>query len=468
MRRFMQNLGKSMLIPIVALPVAGILFRISAEDLLDISLFQAAGVIFSNMEVLIAIGIAMGLSKTKDRGIPALTGYLAITVLNEGITLMNPDLDMSVFGGVISGLIAAFVYNRFKNTRLPNIFSFFGGEKFPITMIILIMIPVAGISSLLWPYAQNGIDYLAQSLVGLGALGIFIFGFLNRFLLPFGLHHVLNTYVYFGLGSYETESGEVVTGEITRFLNGDPTAGYFIGGFFIVMIFGIPAIALAISRAAHKKRKEETKALMSSGSLTSIVAGLTEPIEFTFIFTSPLLYFIHSVYAGLAGATLYLLDIRHGFSWGGSVIDYALNLGLADHGLMLIPVGLAFGLLYYFTFYTIIVKKNIKVIGRENEDEFDKQSEEREKELKLSHSKYEYMAKKILESIGGKENLVDSENCMTRLRLVVNDASIVDEEKIKQTGAHGVIKIDNEHIQIVIGPEASTVLQEFKKFVGDE
>src|SRR5690625_3364629 len=202
---------------------------------------------------------------------------------------MNPELDMSVFGGVISGLIAAYVYNRFKDTKLPNMLSFFSGEKFPITMIIFIMIPVAGISSLIWPFAQQGIDALAQSLVGLGALGIFIFGFLNRFLLPFGLHHVLNTYIYFGLGSYETESGEIVTGEITRFLNGDPTAGYFIGGFFIVMIFGIPAIALAITRAANKKRKAETKALKSSGSLTSMWEGLTEPIEFTFIFTSPLL-----------------------------------------------------------------------------------------------------------------------------------------------------------------------------------
>ncbi|CDQ38687.1 PTS transporter subunit EIIC [Virgibacillus salexigens] len=465
MRRFMQKLGKSMLIPIVAMPIAGILFRISAPDLLDLPLFQAAGVIFNNMDILIAIGIAMGLAKTKDRGIPALTGFLAISVLNEGLALMNPDLNMSVFGGVLSGLIAAFIYNRFKNTQLPNIFSFFGGEKFPITMIILTMIPVAGIFTFIWPYAQAGIDFFAQSLVGLGALGIFIFGFLNRFLLPFGLHHVLNTYIYFGLGSYETPSGEVVTGEITRFLNGDPTAGYFLGGFFIVMIFGIPAIALAITRAAKKKKKQETKALMSSGSLTSVVAGLTEPIEFTFIFTSPLLYFIHSVYTGLAGATLYLLHVRHGFSWGGSIIDYGLNLGIAENGLLLLPIGLAFGVLYYITFYTIIVKRNIKVIGREDDVAFSEESEEREQELSLSHSKYEYMAKKILENVGGKENITDYENCMTRLRLVLADASIINEEKIKQTGAHGVVKVDDQHVQIVVGPEVSNIYQEFKKLI---
>src|SRR5699024_7267872 len=155
-----------------------------------------------------------------------------------------------------------------------------------------------------------------------------------------------------------------------------------------------------------------------------------------------LLYFIHSVYAGLAGATLYLLDVRHGFSWGGSVIDYALNLGIANKGLLIPVVGLGFGVLYYFTFYTLIVKRNIKVISREDEKDFDVKRTEEEKELKLSHGKYEYMAKKVLENIGGKENLTDYESCMTRLRLIVKDASLVNEDKIKQTGAHGVVKID--------------------------
>ncbi|WP_026366374.1 PTS transporter subunit EIIC [Salinicoccus albus] len=463
MKKFMQNLGKSMLIPIVAMPIAGILFRLSAEDLLNIPLFQAAGIVFDNMDVLIAIGIAMGMSKTKDRGIPALTGYLAITILNQGLTLMNPDLDMSVFGGVLSGLIAAGLYNRYKNTQLPAIFSFFGGEKWPITLTILIMIPVAGLASLVWPYAQAGIDSFAQALVGMGAFGIFLFGFLNRFLLPFGLHHVLNTYIYFGLGSYETPDGETVQGEITRFLNGDPTAGFFLGGFFIVMIFGVPAVALAITRAAYKQKKEKTKALMGSGSMTSVVAGLTEPIEFTFIFTSPLLYFIHAIYTGLAGATLYLLSIRHGFSFGGSVIDYALNLGIADNGLFILPIGLAFGALYYFTFYILITKLDIPVIGREKDEEFGEAKDEEEYELELSHSKYEYMAKKILENVGGKENITDYENCMTRLRLVVEDMSRVDEEKIKQTGAHGVVKADDHNLQIVVGPQANNVNAEFEK-----
>lgn len=464
MKSFLQKLGKSLLIPIVALPIAGLLLRLTAADLLNIPLFQAAGVILVQMDALIAIGIAMGLANTRDKGIPALTGFLAIIVLKEGLKIMDPALDMSVFGGVMAGLIAAFIYNRFKDTKLPSMFAFFSGEKFPITVIIFTMIPVAGIMSIIWPLAQSGIDSFSKMLMGLGALGVFIFGFLNRFLLPFGLHHVLNTYVYFGLGEYETPSGEVVKGEITRFLSGDPTAGFFIGGFFITMMFGVPAIALAITKAA-KKRKQETKTLMGSGAATSFVTGITEPIEFTFLFTSPLLYFIHSVYTGLAGAVLYLLNIRHGFSWGAGVIDFVVNLNLSDRGLLILPVGLAFFALYFFTFYIIIIKKDIPLVGREEDVEFEEEAKEEEKNLSLSHSNHEYMAKKILENIGGKENVITNDHCMTRLRLELKDTDKVNEERIKRTGAHGVIKVDKRSVQIVIGSEATTVKKELDKLL---
>ncbi|MCY7857149.1 PTS transporter subunit EIIC [Bacillus sonorensis] len=464
MKHFLQKLGKSMLIPIAALPAAGLLLRLSAEDMLNIPLFQASGVILNNMDILIAIGIAMGLAKTKDKGIPALTGYLAISVLNEGLGILNQDLDMSVFGGVIAGLMAAYIYNQFQHTRLPSMFAFFGGEKFPITMIILVMIPIAGLFSVVWPYAQAGIDAFSQMLVGMGAFGIFVFGFFNRFLLPFGLHHVMNTYVYFGLGRFETASGQAITGEITRFLNGDPHAGYFLGGFFITMMFGIPAIALAISRAARTKKKE-TKALMSSGAATSFITGITEPIEFTFLFTSPLLYVLHSVYTGLAGMTLYLLGIRHGFSWGAGVIDYVLNLNLSDRGLLVIPVGLAFFILYYVTFYFIITKRNVPVVGREQGAA---SLQENGGGTAEKHSKYQTIAADILQHIGGKENVMSCENCMTRLRLRLADNSLADEAKLKRAGAHGVIKIGRHDIQIVVGPDAANVKRELQTLIERE
>lgn len=459
MRNFLQRLGKSLLIPIVALPIAGILYRLTAEDLLDIPLFQAAGVILTQMDALIAIGIAMGLSKTKDKGIPALTGFLAIIVLKEGLALMNPELNMSVFGGVLAGLIAAFIYNRFKNTKLPNMFAFFSGEKFPITVIIFTMVLVAGLMSWLWPYAQMGIDAFSKMLMGLGAIGVFIFGFLNRFLLPFGLHHVLNTYVYFGLGEYTTPSGEVVTGEITRFLSGDPLAGFFIGGFYITMLFGIPAIALAIARTA-KYKKQETKTLMSSGAATSVVTGITEPIEFTFLFTSPLLYFIHSVYTGLAGAVLYVLHIRHGFSWGAGLIDYVVNLGLSDGGLIILPVGIVFFLLYYFTFYCVIKKRQVAIIGQIEDKVYEAVAGEEEKDLALSHNNYRYMAQKLIENLGGKQNILINDNCMTRLRLEIKDLNEVNQAKIKQMGVHGIVEVDQHNLQIIIGSQAATVKKE--------
>lgn len=459
MRNFLQRLGKSLLIPIVALPIAGILYRLTAEDLLDIPLFQAAGVILTQMDALIAIGIAMGLSRTKDKGIPALTGFLAIIVLKEGLALMNPELNMSVFGGVLAGLIAAFVYNKFKDTKLPNMFAFFSGEKFPITVIIFTMVLVAGLMSWLWPYAQMGIDAFSKTLMDLGAIGVFIFGFLNRFLLPFGLHHVLNTYVYFGLGEYTTSSGEVVNGEITRFLSGDPMAGFFIGGFYITMLFGVPAIALAIARAARYK-KQETKTLMSSGAATSVITGITEPVEFTFLFTSPLLYFVHSVYTGLAGAVLYILHIRHGFSWGAGLIDYIVNLGLSDGGLLILPVGIVFFLLYYFTFYYVIKKRRVAVIGQIEDKVYEAAAGEEEKDLGLSHSNYRYMAQKLVENLGGKQNIIINDNCMTRLRLEIEDMNKVNQPKIKQMGVHGIVEVDKHNLQIIIGSQATLVKKE--------
>lgn len=463
MNTFMQKLGRSLLLPIVAMPIAGILFRLTAPDLLNIPIFQAAGSIITRMDELIAIGIAIGLSKGKNKGIPALVGYLAIIILKEAFALVAPEQSMNVFGGILAGLVAAAIFNRFKDTKLPDMLAFFSGEKFPITMIIIVMLPIAWLLTIVWPFAQSGIDTFAQTLMGLGAIGIFLFGFFNRALIPIGLHHVLNTYIYFGMGSYTTASGEVVHGEITRFLNGDPTAGYFIGGFYLVMMFGVPAIALAIYKAARYD-KNQTKTLMSSGAGTSFLTGITEPIEFTFLFTSPLLYFIHAVYTGLAGAILYLFNVRLGFSWGASVIDYLANFGIADNPLWVIPIGIIFFLLYYFTFYFVIKFRQVPIIGQIAPETISDEVTDEEKSYKLSHSNHAYMAKKVLEFLGGQENIDNVDNCITRLRIDVLDSSIVNKEKILQTGAKGVLMKGN-HVQVVIGPEVTTVRTELDKII---
>lgn len=214
------------------------------------------------------------------------------------------------------------------------------------------MIATSGIFGIIWPFMQNGIDKFAHGLVKLGAVGVFLFGFLNRLLIPFGSHHVLNSYIYFALGEYKTPNGEIVTGEISRFIAGDPTSGSFLVGFFVIMMFGIPAIGLAITNAARKDRKKEVEGLMTSGAITSIITGITEPVEFSFLFASPLLYFIHCIYTGLSFSIMYFLQVRLGFSFGTGLVDFVLNFTKGNKTWLIIPVGIFFCTLLFYFLYT--------------------------------------------------------------------------------------------------------------------
>ena len=441
-----QKLGRAMLLPVAAMPLAGLIMRLSADDMLNIPVIGAAGnAVFGNLDILFAIGVTIGFAKTKDKGIPALTGFLAIATLKKGLEIMNPAVNMGIFGGIISGLIAAWTYNRFKEQKLPMVFSYFAGEKFPLTMVMILQTITSVVFGFLWPFAQAGIDSFARLLVNMGALGVGIFMFLNRLLIPFGLHHVLNTYVYYDLGSYTAPSGEVFRGEMTRFINGDPQAGLFLSGFFVVMMFGVPAICLAIYRAAFKENKAMVKGIMGSGAATSFISNITEPVEFSFMFLSPMLYVIHAAFAGLAGIVCYLLNIRN--------------------AILIIPIGLVFFALYYFTFYYLIKKRNIQTLGREVATEFGTEAVEEEQELDLASKNYEYMAKKMLQAFGGKENVTDAFSCNTRLRVEVENPAVVDEQRIKQLGVSGVIKPTEKNYQVIIGLEVTYVMAEFNKLL---
>ena len=299
----------------------------------------------------------------------------------------------------------------------------------------------------------------------MGALGVGIFMFLNRLLIPFGLHHVLNTYVYYDLGSYTSPSGEVFRGEMTRFINGDPQAGLFLSGFFVIMMFGVPAICFAIYRAAFKENKEMVKGIMGSGAATSFISNITEPVEFSFMFLSPMLYVVHALFAGLAGIVCYLLNIRIGFTFGACIVDYLINFRIATNAILIIPVGIVFFALYYFTFYYLIKKRNIQTLGREATTEYGIEAVEEEKELGLASKNYEYMAKKMLQAFGGKENVSDAFSCNTRLRVEVENPTIVDEQRIKQLGVSGVIKPTEKNYQIIIGLEVTYVMAEFNKLL---
>ena len=460
----LSKLGKAMLIPVVAMPVAGLLSRLGQPDLLNLDILKiASDVIFGNLDLLFPVGCILAYTKSKDKSSAVLAGVLSVMVFRQALTYLNESISMGVFGGIVSGVSTAIIYNYSKNWKVPSMFSFFAGEKLAITLGPIFSLILAGVFSFIWPPIEAGLDAFAIGLGSMGIFGVFLFGFLNRALIPTGLHHVFNAYIFYELGSYTTANGTVVTGEMTRFLAGDPSAGSFLVMFYVIMVFGIPGVAAAMYKTARPENKEEVKGLANSGALTSIVAGVTEPIEFSFMFTSPLLYFIHSVFTGLAGAILYLFNSRLGFAFGFNIIDLTLNWNMGNNVIYIIPVGIAFFFLYYFTFKTIILKKDIKTPGRsENITEgID------EKELKLSHSNYSYMAKKLLQNVGGVENIVNAENCVTRMRLEIKDISLINEDNIKKTGAKGVVKVNKNNIQIIVGTEVVHVMKEFNALLSE-
>lgn len=459
-----QKLGRSMLIPVAAMPLAGILLRLGADDLLNIPILTAAGdAVFGNLDILFSIGVVLGFAKARDKGMATLTAILAILTLREGLAIMDPEISMGIFGGLVSGSVASWTYNKFKEQELPTVLSFFAGERFPLTMVMLFMIIISFILGIVWPPIQNVLDTFAQSLVGMGAIGVGIYLFLNRLLIPLGLHHVLNSYIYFEVGEFITNTGEVVTGEIPRFLNGDPTAGLFLSGFFVVMMFGVPGIAYAIYRASYDENKDRVKGIMGSGGFTAFLTNITEPIEFSFMFISPPLYIIHSLLAGLAGVVTYLLNVRIGFSFGACIIDFVINYNIADNAWIILPLGIVFFFLYYFIFYYFITIRNVETVGREKEQSFTEEVTDNEKELSLNSSNYEYIARKLLQALGGSENIEDAYNCVTRLRVIVNNPEKVNEERIKQTGVTGIVKPSKTNYQIIIGPEVTSVMSEFNK-----
>ena len=463
----LQTLGRSMLLPVAAMPFAGLVLRLASDDMLNIPLLKAAGdAVFGNLDMLFAVGVAIGFAKAKDKGIPALVGVLSLLVFKQGLGIMDENINMGIFAGIISGIVGGLTYNKFKNQKLPVVFSFFAGEKFPIIMVMIFQTVLAFVFSLIWPSIQWGLDSFAQSLLGMGALGVGLFTFLNRLLIPFGLHHVLNNYIYFELGSFVNSAGEVVKGEIPRFLAGDPSSGLFLAGFFITMMFGIPGIAAAIIKTAKKEKRKEAEGMMVSGALTSFVAGITEPIEFTFMFLSPKLYFIHALYTGLAGMVVYALNIHIGFAFGSNIIDYLLNFRIATNPLLIFPVGIVFFFLYFFTFSFFIKRDNIKTIGREDDIDVSELKLDDEENFVLESNNYAYLAKKMVESLGGKDNIAEAFSCNTRLRVEVIDPTIVNEQKIKLLGVRGIVRPSEKAIQIIIGLEVTYIMAEVDKILG--
>ncbi|MRG87766.1 N-acetylglucosamine-specific PTS transporter subunit IIBC [Salinibacillus xinjiangensis] len=453
---FFQQIGKALMLPVAVLPAAALLLRLGQDDLLGIPFMAASGdALFGHLAIIFAIGVAIGLSKDGN-GSAGLAGAIGFLVLTEGTKAINADINMDILGGIISGIVAGLLYNRFYDIKLPEWLGFFGGRRFvPIvtggTMVIL-----AFIFGFIWPPIQGGINALGEWIIGAGSLGAGVYGFLNRLLIPTGLHHVINTLIWFVFGEFEG-----ATGEINRFFAGDPTAGYFLAGFFPIMMFGLPAGALAMIAAAKPERRKKVSGALIGIAFTSFLTGITEPLEFSFMFLSPLLYVVHSLLTAASMVVAYWLDIRHGFGFSAGAIDFFLNMGLADGAWLLFLQGLVFGGIYFVVFYFLIKRFDLKTPGREDEDEWDDQVAP--EKAGDGGDKYERMAAQYMQDLGGKENIHSIDNCATRLRLQVNDMEKIDEGKLKKHGAKGVMKVGSRNVQVIVGTTVEFVAEAMKK-----
>ncbi|RJS58924.1 N-acetylglucosamine-specific PTS transporter subunit IIBC [Bacillus sp. PK3_68] len=459
MLNFLQKLGKSLMLPIAVMPAAALMLRLGQDDLLGIPFVAAAGdAVFANLAILFAIGIAIGLSKDGS-GAAALAGAVGYFVLSNGTEAINKDINMDVLGGIISGITAGLLYNRFSGIKLPEWLGFFGGKRFVPIVTSFAMIILAGIFGVIWPPIQEGINNVGEWITGAGALGAGIFGFLNRLLLPVGLHHVLNSLVWFVFGEFNGANGD-----LKRFFAGDPTAGAFMTGFFPIMMFGLPAAAAAMIAAAKKEKRKAVAGMLGGLALTSFLTGITEPIEFLFMFLSPLLYVVHALLTGLSMAISVMLGIHHGFGFSAGAIDYFLNLGIAQKPLFLIPIGIVYAVLYFVIFYTLIKKLDIETPGREKETA----DSEKEGLAVQGDGTTGHKAAAFIENLGGKDNITSLDHCATRLRLTVADSEKVKDQALKANGARGVMKLGKTGVQVIVGTNVQFVYEDMKNIMSGQ
>lgn len=450
-----QKVGKALMTPVAALPAAALLLRLGVLWEIDV-MTQAGAAIFDNLAIIFAIGVAFGLAKN-NQGAAALAGYIGYEVMTGIATSFNADINMGVLAGMISGILAGVIYNKFYNAKVPSFLGFFGGKRSVPIITSFVMIPTGMLFGVIWPTIQGWIDKLGEGLLGAGAAGVFGFGFLNRLLIPTGLHHVLNSMMWFVFGKFENSAGEIVEGDLSRFFAGDPTAGQFMTGFFPIMMFALPAVALAIYFSAKKQNRAAIGGMLVSVAFTSFLTGITEPLEFMFMFLAPVLYVAHALLTGVALAVTHVLGIHHGFGFSAGAIDYVVNYNLATNPILIIPIGLVFAVIYFVLFRFLIEKLNLPTPGRLDDETG---NDDLINEIGVSE-----IAKKYLELIGGRDNVVDIDACITRLRLTLKDNSMVTEAGAKALGASGIIKPNSRNAQIVVGTKAEIIAEEMKSLV---
>ena len=475
----LQKIGKSMMLPVSVLPVAGILLGVGSANFSwlpqSVSQVMAASgnAIFASLPLLFAIGVAIGL--TENDGVAAMAGIVGYVVYLatlgicaklrdvETVSIMGiPSIETGVFGGIIVGLIAAAAFNRFYRIKLPSYLGFFAGKRSVPIITAFAVIIVGAILSFIWPPIGRGINAFSNWAVhGRPALAFTIYGVVERSLIPFGLHHVWNVPFFFQAGEYvDPATGQIVRGEIARFIAGDPTAGNMTGGYLFKM-FGLPAAALAIWRAARPENRAKVGGIMISAAITSFLTGITEPIEFAFLFVAPVLYVMHALLAGAAYFLCVALGIKHGFTFSHGLIDYVVLFPKSHNALWLFVIGPVWAGVYYGVFSFAIRRFNLPTPGREVETEATKAT---------GSAAGDNFALQLVRAFGGRGNIASLDACITRLRVQLKDMTKASAEKLKALGAAGVVVV-GDGMQAIFGTQSEnlkTEMQEYLRTAGPE
>jgi PTS system N-acetylglucosamine-specific IIC component len=481
-KKYIQRLGGSLMLPVAVLPAAAVLMGLGywidpsgwgAESPVAAFLIKAGSSIIDSIPILFAVGVALGMSKDRD-GSAALSGLVAFLVVTtllapetvamlKGIELENvqPGFDKikNAFVGIISGIIASSMYNRFSHVKLPDALAFFSGKRLVPIMTALAMLVVSLVLLFVWPPVYTALISFGEGISKLGAVGAGLYGFFNRLLIPTGLHHALNQVFWFDVAGIN---------DISNFWKGEGVkgvTGMYQAGFFPVMMFGLPAAGLAMYHTAKTKHKKQIASLMLAAGFAAFFTGVTEPLEFAFMFAAPLLYLVHAVLTGISLAVAATFHWTAGFGFSAGFIDFALSfkLPLANQPYMLIVQGLIFAVIYYFLFRFIIVKFNLNTPGRG--EELENEANGMQAAAASIENKYASLAAAIYTGLGGKENIVSVDNCATRLRLEVKNMDVVDQNKIKSTGVHGIKITGRESLQVIVGTNVQFVADELKKLV---
>ena len=488
MMKYLQKLGKAMMLPVAALPICGILMGLgyamapaamgaagATEGfayVLGVFLIKAGAALIDNMAILFAIGVGVGLAKDNDgtAGLAGMVSYLMITtLLNPGtVSTIAPGMIASeinqvafakiggnAFIGILAGIVGGISYNKFKGTKMPDVLAFFSGKRSVAIVTAVVSIVVAAILLFVWPVIFGGLVALGNAVVGLGAVGAGIYAFLNRLLIPTGLHHALNNVFWFdtiGLGDLSAYWGAKTSADMGW------SVGMYMSGFFPCMMFGIPGAALAIIQTAKPGKKKNAIGIVGTAAVCAFICGVTEPFEFAFMFLAFPLYVVYAALYGIFTTIAVALGFRAGFIFSAGATDliFSASLPAAANTWLILPLGAAAFIVFYLVFKFAITKWDLKTPGREDD-------QEGELKIELANDDYTTMAQIILEGLGGKENVTSIDHCITRLRLEVKDRLLVDEKKIKSSGASGVIRPGKTAVQVVIGPKVQFVYEEFKK-----